>query len=95
MDNSLWITLAAVIISALTFSWGVLSTRYGLKQKANVDYVRSLEVRLQLAEEALERCRKSEEQLLETVRGLERKNLELLSIIVKHDMVNGTKRGNQ
>lgn len=79
--ESFWIAIAAGVVSLATLVLSGISLRH----KAGVDYVQSLEERLDHAEEALERCRTSEVQLKQLCGELERKNMVLMRMIIEHD----------
>lgn len=76
MDTGTWIALGASVISLTTLILSGLSLRH----KSDIDYVASLEKRLDLAEESLERCRKAENELRGVVEGLEKRNAMLMKI---------------
>jgi hypothetical protein len=77
--ESYWITVAALLISCTTLILGGIA----LRQKASVDYVESLEERLRRSEEALERCRISEERLNTVCAQLERRNASLMTELLE------------
>lgn len=77
--ESFWIAIGAGVVSLGTLILSGLSLRH----KAGVDYVGSLERRIEIAEVALSRCRRSEEELITAVKGLERRNASLLAMIVR------------
>jgi len=77
--DSFYLAAAASIVSLATLIYGVWSG----KKKAGVDYVSILETRVSHAEEALERCRKSEEELNGVIKGLQRENVNLMRMIVE------------
>jgi len=76
--ESYWITVAALLISCTTLILG----GFALRQKASVDYIDSLEERLARSEEALERCRTSEERLKLMCIQLERSNASLMAELI-------------
>lgn len=79
MDTSDWIAVTSAIIALATLIYGIVKG----KQKADVDYVTSLERRVEIAEQALERCRHSEQEQQEIIEGLERKNLNMMRMVLE------------
>ncbi len=75
--ESYWIAVSAGIISVATLIMSGLS----LSRKSDVDYVQSLERRMELAETALARCHENEHELKEIVAGLERSNQSLMKAL--------------
>lgn len=76
--DSYWIAIASGFISLATLIYGVASG----KKKASGTYVETLERRLEMAEEALERCRKSEEEQRKLIAAIQEENVNLMRMIV-------------
>lgn len=79
MDSSSWIAITSALIALATLIYGIVKG----KQKADVDYVTSLERRVEIAEQALERCRHAEQEQQEIIKELERKNVNMMRMVLE------------
>lgn len=82
MDGTWAIPIATLIIVLATFLRGWYTDRKKAEDEEEINYLESIEARLKMAEEGLERCRESEKELRALCEQLEQRNIRLMKMLV-------------